>query len=118
MPKMPMTMLDLKQRAIDHIDGAEGELWQISSTLHENPELGFHEFQAYELLTSSLAKHGYTLDHKIAGLETAFRASLGNDSSPVVAVLAEYDALPVLGHACGHNLIPAAGLGAALGVAS
>ena len=113
-----MTLSDLKKRVIDHIAGAEADLWQISRTLHENPEIGFHEFQAYELLTSSLAQLGYTLDHKIAGLETAFRASLGNASTPVVAILAEYDALPTLGHACGHNLIAASAVGAAIGLAS
>lgn len=113
-----MNSLDLKQLAIDRITDSEDELWHISRTLHENPEVGFKEFQAYALLTSSLAKLDFTLEHKIAGLETAFRARLGEDSNPAVAILAEYDALPGLGHACGHNLIAASAIGAAIGLAS
>lgn len=113
---MPTTISDLKKLVIDHIDQAEDKLWQISRTLHENPELGFREYKACELLTTFLAELGYSVDHTIGGLETAFRARLGSDDTPAIAILAEYDALPVLGHACGHNLIAASAVGAALGL--
>lgn len=110
--------MDLKQRVITRISEAEQELWQISTNLHKNPELGFHEFHAYELLTSTLSKYGCVIDHKIGGLETAFRAHLVGNTGPIIAILAEYDALPVLGHACGHNLIAASAVGAAIGLIS
>jgi amidohydrolase len=113
-----MTLIGLKQQAIDRINAAQDELWQIARTLHENPELGFQEFQACELLSAALAKHGYQLEHKLGGLETAFRATLGRNSNPTVAILAEYDALPSIGHACGHNLIAASAVGAAIGLAA
>ena len=113
-----MSSFDLKQRAVDHINASADQLWQISRFIYENPELAFHEFKAYELLTSSLEKLGCTLDYQIAGLDTAFRARLGNASAPVIAILAEYDALPALGHACGHNLIASSAIGAAIGLAS
>jgi amidohydrolase len=107
---------DIKQGAISKIDSAEDQLWQISCTLHENPELAFKEFQAYRLLTHTLADLGLSIDHHVGGLETAFLARLGDGSSPVIAILAEYDALPGLGHACGHNLIAASAIGAAIGL--
>lgn len=115
---MTNSVSELKQHAIDRINNAKDELWQISRILHENPELAFKEYQACELLTASLAKLGCSLDHKIGGLETAFRAHLGGETEPVVAILAEYDALPSLGHACGHNLIAASAVGAATGLSA
>jgi amidohydrolase len=115
---MSYSVTELKQIAIQQISGFQDNLWQISRTLHKNPEIAFHEFKAYDLLTTNLANLGYALEHKLAGLETAFRARLGADNQPIVAILAEYDALPVLGHACGHNLIAASAIGAAAGLAA
>jgi amidohydrolase len=113
-----MELTGLKQRVLKRIADAEDELWHISRTLHENPETAFHEFKACALLTTSLEKLGYSLELNLGGLETAFRARLGEDTQPIVAILAEYDALPVLGHACGHNLIAASAIGAASGLAA
>jgi len=113
-----MNVQDIKQQAQDRITSSENDLWQISCTLHENPEIAFKEFQAHKLLTSFLTDLGYALENKIGGLETAFRASLGHDAAPAIAILAEYDALPVLGHACGHNLIAASAVGAAIGLST
>lgn len=91
-------------------------LWEVSGTLHRHPELAYEEHRAAALLTSELEQDGFTVERGVAGLDTAFVARSGTGSGPRAALLLEYDALPGLGHACGHNLIAAAGLGAALAV--
>ena len=94
----------------------EEEMWNTALFLHEHPELGQQEFLALERLTSLLAEHGFQVEKGIAGLDTAFRASYSFDGqdSPVIAYIAEYDALPEVGHACGHNLIAAMSVGAGI----
>ncbi|MFI6104695.1 amidohydrolase [Streptomyces sp. NPDC051310] len=89
-------------------------LWDTALALHRDPEPAYEEHRAAALLTSELAREGFRVDRGTAGLPTAFTASAGSGEGPRVALLMEYDALPALGHACGHNLIAAAGLGAAL----
>ncbi|WP_217237966.1 amidohydrolase [Streptomyces sp. AC555_RSS877] len=89
-------------------------LWDIALTLHTEPEYAFEEHRAAALLCGELAWEGFTVERGVAGLPTAFSARWGARPRPAVALLLEYDALPGLGHACGHNLIAAAGLGAAL----
>ncbi|MBN6056675.1 amidohydrolase, partial [Nonomuraea sp. RK-328] len=91
-------------------------LWTIGLDLHRNPELSHREHRAAALLSGELESAGFTVERGVAGLDTAFRATAGDGTAPHVALLLEYDALPKLGHACGHNLIAAAGLGAALAV--
>ncbi|MEU5315048.1 amidohydrolase [Streptomyces sp. NPDC021562] len=93
-------------------DRAE-DLWRIATTLHADPELAFAEHRAAALLSGELHRAGFRVQQGTAGLPTAFVARAG-ERRPAVALLLEYDALPGLGHACGHNLIAAAGLGAAL----
>lgn len=88
-------------------------LWAVASALHANPEYAFAEHRAAALLTGELEGAGFEVRREVAGLPTAFTARSGR-GRPAVALLLEYDALPGLGHACGHNLIAAAGLGAAL----
>lgn len=110
-------MNELKQRAISEIDRWQDDLVRIADTIHANPELGFEEHQAAALLADTLANHGYRVERGAGGLPTAFVASAdGREAGPVVAILAEYDALADLGHACGHNLIAASAIGAALGL--
>jgi amidohydrolase len=107
----------LKQRIVDEIDRWRDDLIRIAQTIHANPELGFEEHQAAALLTDTLAAHGFQVERGVGGLPTAFVASAdGRESRPAVAILAEYDALADLGHACGHNLIAASAVGAALGL--
>ena len=110
----------LKSRVVAEIDARRDELIRISDTIHANPELAFHEFEAVALLTSVLEQEGFAVQRGVAGLETAFVASYTSPKGdkPVVALLAEYDALAELGHACGHNIIGTASLGAALAVQS
>lgn len=85
----------------------------LSRSIHAEPELGFEEFRSAAKLTSVLSEHGFEVRRPVAGLPTGFTARYG--SGPlVVGLCAEYDALPDIGHACGHNIIAAASVGAAL----
>jgi amidohydrolase len=104
----------LKSRINTDIENQRLELCDLSLKIHDNPELGFHEYKAMAWLIEYLEKNGFTIESGICGLETAFRASYGK-GKPVVALLAEYDALPDLGHGCGHNIIAASSAGAAVG---
>ena len=105
---------ELKNLACSTIDARSSDLNEISQSIWKNPELGFEEFHAHELLTSFLEKEGFKVARKTP-LETAFIARFGDSSGLKIGVLCEYDALPGIGHACGHNLIAEAGIGAALG---
>ncbi len=114
-----MNLAEAKLQVANRIDALEEDLWRIASSLYANPELSFNEFQSADLITSFLGERGFDIEKGSGGLETAFQAVRGdNGGSPVVAILAEYDALPEIGHACGHNLIAAAAVGAGLGAAS
>lgn len=94
----------------------EPMLRELALRLHANPELSGEEFQAAQWLTESLRTAGFTVEESI-GLPTAFRAVWeGQPGGPTIGLLAEYDALPGLGHACGHNLIASSSLGAALAI--
>ena len=107
---------DLKKIICETIDNRKDDLNHISQEIWKNPELKFEEHFAHELLTTFLETEGFEV-HKSYPLETAFIARYGNKAkdSMKIGILCEYDALPVLGHACGHNLIAEAGVGAALG---
>jgi amidohydrolase len=107
----------LKEQVISIIDNMASELKEISLFLHTNPELGCQEYQAAHLLAKAAERHGFSLEKNISGYDTAFIASKGV-SGPRIAFLAEYDALPGLGHACGHNLIAAMSWGAAAAFAA
>ncbi|MEM7536921.1 MAG: M20 family metallopeptidase [Chloroflexota bacterium] len=112
---MPNTN-DLKQQVCDYIDEITPRLLQVSHQIHANPEIAFEEHESMKLLADTAESDGYTVERGIAGLDTAFVATSGgeNDDGPTVAFIAEYDALPGLGHACGHNIIGTAATGAAL----
>ncbi len=90
----------------------------ISHAIHANPELAFEEHAAAKLLVDALRGAGLQVEAGAYGLETAFAAEFGPEEEPCVALLAEYDALPGMGHACGHNLIATAGIGAGLALAA
>ena len=91
------------------------EIWEVAHQIGEHPELGNQEYFASDLLSRFLLRHGFDVEHKIAGLDTAFVAKFkGICPGPKIAFLAEYDALPDVGHGCGHNLIGAAGAAAAV----
>jgi amidohydrolase len=109
-----LTFLDeLKGKVQEAVDEQRGRLREISGFIYENPELGSEEFKATELLTGELEKQGFTVERGILGMPTAFSATYkGRGSGPRVAVIAEYDCLPGVGHGCGHNLIAASAVGA------
>ncbi len=101
------------------IDEMERELADVARKIHEHPEIAFRELYAVDLLADAADKAGFTVERNLGGLETAFQATLAGDrEGPVVVFLAEYDALPDIGHACGHNLIAAGALGAAIATAA
>jgi len=100
------------------IDKLSEDLWDLALRIHAHPELGFEEYQASAWLSEALEKGGFRVERGVGGLPTAFRAvHPAEKPGPRIAILAEYDALPELGHACGHNLIAAIAVGAALGLA-
>lgn len=106
---------DLKESAKRAVEGQRKRLVEISRYLYENPELGSEEYKAYELLTKELEADGFEVQRQLLGIPTAFCAShRGKKKGPRVAVLAEYDALPGVGHGCGHNLIAASAIGAGI----
>ena len=105
------------ERAVEAIEGARGELVGLSHYIHAHPELGYEEFESAEAVARIAEAFGFAVERAIAGLPTAFRATRGEGSLHVV-YCAEYDALPDVGHACGHNIIAAASLGAAIGLAA
>lgn len=107
----------LKQRVIAEVDARREELIRLADTIHAHPELGFEEYKAAALLTGTLEENGFAVQRGVAGMETAFVATVhGKDGGPTVAFLAEYDALAGLGHACGHNIIGTAAVGAGLAI--
>lgn len=112
-----MQLDELKQRLCEEVDRRADALVDASHQIHGRPELAFEEHFASDLLASLIAAEGLEAHHGAYDLETAFAATAGSDG-PTVAVLCEYDALPGLGHACGHNIIGTAGLGAGLAAAA
>ena len=108
-----MTKAELKAEVNKQLEQQRQKLIELSLKIHANPELAFKEEKASSWLTSYLAKNGFQVEDGIGGLSTAFKASYGTNN-PVIALLAEYDALPEIGHACGHNIIAASAVGAAV----
>lgn len=93
------------------------DLRDLARAIAATPELGFQEHQAVALIANLLESRGISVEVGAFSLETSFVATIGNDTEPHFAVLAEYDALPDIGHACGHNVIAAVGVGAFLALA-
>ena len=108
---------ELKRRACATIDTHAADLVELSLRIHANPEVAYEERQASAWLGELLTTHGLDVVRGIAEMPTAFRATAGG-GAPVVAILAEYDALPGIGHGCGHNIIATSAAGARLGVRS
>jgi amidohydrolase len=107
----------LRQQIVRQVDFSSRLLLTVSHRLHANPELAFGEWQSAALISGILAERGLTVSSAVAGLPTAFSASAGDSRCPEVVLCCEYDALPGLGHACGHNVIAAAALGAGIALA-
>jgi amidohydrolase len=106
---------ELKATVIREIDTRYQQLGELSRKIHDNPEVAFKEKKAAAWLVGYLEESGFSVEKGICGLPTSFRSEYGK-GKPVIAILAEYDALPKVGHACGHNLIATSAVAA--GVAS
>jgi amidohydrolase len=112
-------MLNDRQKCIvQAVDGAAGKIISVSHQIHDHPELGYEEVFAAQLLSKTLEEYGFKVEGGYAGIPTAFCARKGAGKGPSVAFLAEYDALPEIGHACGHNVIAASALSAGIGLGS
>ena len=109
----------LKARIAAAISEADAELVALSESLHANPELGWQEHRSSAEVAALLRRHGFEVEQPYLGLDTAFRAvrAPNGPTAYTAGFLAEYDALPGLGHACGHNLIAAMSVGGAIGLA-
>lgn len=105
-----------KQAALRTLRREEAALGSLSHRIHAHPELAFEEHRAARWVAEGAEGAGFEVETGVAGLETAFRARAGRGEL-VIGICAEYDALPGIGHACGHNVIAAAALGAALALA-
>ncbi len=103
----------IKEQIADAVREIHPHLVAVSHDLHDHPEIAFEEHRSAALLMNELSRAGFAIERDVAGMDTAFVATFGR-GKPVVGILAEYDALPKLGHACGHNLIATWALGAAL----
>ncbi len=109
---------ELKASAQREVDQVANLLIETSDWMYHNPEIGLQEHRASARLTDILTEFGATVERGIAGMPTAFAATLpGGGPGPKIAIIAEYDALPEVGHGCGHNIIATAALGASLALA-
>ncbi len=108
-----MDLIEAKTEVTGEVEAQKEDLVKLSLKIHANPELGFEESQASSWLTGYLTERGFKVERGVCELATAFRARYGK-GHPTIALMAEYDALPELGHACGHNLIATIAVGAGI----
>src|SRR5215218_2051682 len=106
-----------QEAAVRAIDDAEDDLIALSKFIHDNPEIALEEVRSSAACADFLEQRGFAVERGVAGLPTAFAAAAGT-GRPRIAYLSEYDALPGVGHGCGHNLIAIAGIGAGLALAA
>lgn len=107
----------MKTKINEYIDNISKELIEVSDYIFDNPELGLEEYKASEIITNWLEKNGFIVERKLGEIDTAFRATYSNgDEGPTIGLLCEYDALPKLGHACGHHMQGPAIIGAAFAI--
>jgi amidohydrolase len=113
MAGIPEALDRAKTQVAAAVDGLADDLERLSHQIHAHPELAFAEVQAAGWLADFLEAQGARVERGVGGLPTAFRATVdGTGPGPTIAIMAEYDALPGIGHACGHNVIATAGAGA------
>ena len=109
------TVKDAISQAVDRL---ADELEALSIKIHDHPELAYKEVQACAWLCDFLGRQGFKVEPGAGGVETAFRATIETGEGPTIAILCEYDALPGIGHACGHNVIATSGAGAGAALAA
>lgn len=113
-----INIAEIKQQVCKDIDSRASDLISISHAIHAHPELNFEEKYAHDTLTQYISDSKIKVQRGAFELQTAFDVSVHGGNGPTVAVLCEYDALPGIGHACGHNIIAAAGLGAGVALSN
>ncbi|WP_077072041.1 amidohydrolase [Mailhella massiliensis] len=106
-----------KRLLLDEIENISTQMKDIASAIFDEPELGYQEFKSSARLADFLEANGFRVERNLLDMPTAFHAVAGSEAGPKVAFLAEFDALPGLGHACGHNLFGMAACGAAVALA-
>src|SRR5712691_4764169 len=111
-------MSSVKDAIAQAVDRLADELEALSKQIHANPELGYKEVKACAWLSEFLGKQGFKVEQGVGGVDTAFRATIETGEGPTIAILCEYDALPGIGHACGHNVIATSGAGAGAALAA
>lgn len=111
-------MTALKDSIAQAVDRLADELETLSRQIHDHPELAYQEVQACGWLGDFLARQGFKVEKGVGGVDTAFRGTLETGDGPTIAILCEYDALPGIGHACGHNVIATSGVGAGAALAA
>ncbi|WP_404450311.1 M20 family metallopeptidase [Sutcliffiella horikoshii] len=105
----------MKQIITDFLDSHKNDFYEISTYIGENPELGHEEFKSAKVLSDKLSEHGFNVEMGICDLPTAFEAVFDSGKpGPTIGFMCEYDALPEIGHACGHNLIGTMGIAAGI----
>ncbi|MDP2858706.1 MAG: M20 family metallopeptidase [Bacillota bacterium] len=105
----------IKERVARAVDTQVEALKAQSEWMYHNPEIGYQEYESSKRLAAMLESAGFTVDRGVAGMDTAFVATYaGTSSAPVIGLFAEYDALPGIGHACGHNIIGTGAVGAGI----
>jgi amidohydrolase len=113
--------VEMKTRLAAAVGANRDEIIDLSHRIHANPEVAFEEHRAATWVAEAIAQHGFTVEHPAGRLATAVRGILRGGkggAGPRIGILAEYDALPGLGHGCGHNTMAASGVGAAIALAS
>ena len=113
--------VEMKARLAEAVEAHRDEIVELSRRIHANPEVAFEEQQAAAWVAEAIARHGYAVEHPAGRLPTAVRGVLAGGRGapgPRIGILAEYDALPGLGHGCGHNTMAASGVGAAIALAA
>lgn len=107
----------LKSKVMSEVESILPRLIEISDWMYKHPELGSEEVETSKLLAKELESHGFKVEMGVVGMPTAFKAVYkGKKKGPVIAFLSEYDALPGVGHGCGHNIIGTSGIGAGIAV--
>lgn len=110
-----MSLDSLRKDVVSAVESMRGALLELSHAIHAEPEISLHEFKAAARLSAEVEKHELPVSREAFGLKTAYVSEFGK--GPTIAILSEYDALPGIGHACGHNIIATIGFGAAMALA-
>tara|TARA_B000000441_G_scaffold98678_1_gene68909 strand:+ start:312 stop:677 length:366 start_codon:yes stop_codon:yes gene_type:complete len=107
--------MTIKQEFKSELESLHNSLIEVNDWMYENPELSFEEFETSKYLVEYLKKYNSDVVYPTHNLDTAFEITFGKDG-PLVVLCVEYDALPEIGHACGHNIIATCSIGAGLGL--